>query len=285
MAGVRKRDVSRRVAFVAGLLGLGGALDARPGSLSGGQRQRVAMGRAIAREPALLLMDEPMSNLDAKLRAELRAELSTMQRHLGATTIYVTHDQVEAMSLGDRVAVMRAGRVVQCAPPTELYRVPVDIFVATFIGSPSMNVVRGVLVADGTGLAVRLGHDLITLDDATADRWRQADLRPGRTLAIGIRPEALRRDDSGQIVVSVEFVERLGSGQLVHATMTASAVRQTDAGLEVDDAPWSTVVVATDADAELGLWKPLRLRVDPADLYVFDVATGAAIRTPAPVGT
>ncbi|MDO9176335.1 MAG: ATP-binding cassette domain-containing protein, partial [Actinomycetota bacterium] len=166
-----KAEIAAKVAEVAELLELTAVLDRKPGQLSGGQRQRVAMGRAIVRNPKLFLMDEPLSNLDAKLRVQTRAEISKLQRRLGVTTMYVTHDQIEAMTMGDRVAVLRRGVLMQCASPAELYETPDNLFVAQFIGSPSMNVVRGkVVAADADSITLSVGSQSLSLTGESAAR-------------------------------------------------------------------------------------------------------------------
>src|SRR5207244_2459352 len=184
MRKLPKQQIRTRVNDAAGVLGLMQALNKRPRTLSGGQRQRVAMGRAIVREPQAFLMDEPLSNLDAKLRVEMRAEIARLQRDLGVTTIYVTHDQTEAMTLGDRVAVMRDGVLQQLAPPQELYREPRNLFVAEFIGSPAMNLVGVDLERSNGSLVAAFGDSRLTLDDSAA-------LAPfvGKRMILGVRPE------------------------------------------------------------------------------------------------
>src|SRR5262245_58501814 len=185
-----KNEINRRVEEAARILGLEDYLDRKPRNLSGGQRQRVAMGRAIVREPQAFLMDEPLSNLDAKLRVQMRAEIARIQRDLGVTTIYVTHDQTEAMTLGDRVAVMKKGELQQVAEPQVLYDHPVNLFVAGFIGSPAMNLVQGELTeSGGDGLDLKLGSQTLRVDKAVFEA--RPDLRGylGRPLAVGIRPE------------------------------------------------------------------------------------------------
>ena len=168
-----KEEIDKRVQSAAQTLGLEDLLKRKPRNLSGGQRQRVAMGRAIVREPAAFLMDEPLSNLDAKLRVQMRAEISRLQRDLGVTTIYVTHDQVEAMTMGDRVAVMRKGELQQVADPQTLYDRPVNLFVGGFIGSPAMNMVEATIARHNGGLAVDVGGQTIALDEASdAERRR-----------------------------------------------------------------------------------------------------------------
>jgi multiple sugar transport system ATP-binding protein len=274
MAKVAKREVRRRVGEVAATLGLDDVLRERPRRLSGGQQQRVAMGRAIIKRPTLLLMDEPMSNLDAKLRVELRSEIAAMQQRLGITTLYVTHDQVEAMALGHRIAVMRSGRVVQCGPPATVYREPVDVFVATFVGVPAMNVVLGEVAAEGDDeVAVHVGHQRIGRLLPVGG----ADLLPvaGRSVAVGIRPESFALDPDGDLLVDVVGVEHHGHERHVHAALEAPAVRDDGVGPVVDAGPHSTVIATLHADVEVDLWRPVRWSV--TDLHLFDLDTGAAL--------
>src|SRR5690242_18051008 len=191
MRKVPKAEARKRIAETARIIGLVDHLDRKPGQLSGGQRQRVAMGRAIVREPQVFLMDEPLSNLDAKLRVQMRAEISRIQRQLNVTTVYVTHDQVEAMTMGDRVAVLRRGVLQQFEPPQRLYEKPGNLFVASFIGSPAMNVLEAVVEKNGDGLLLRVGA-------ATLPVPREADGLGdyvGKRVALGLRPEAL--DEAG----------------------------------------------------------------------------------------
>src|SRR5688572_19180638 len=188
---VDKGEVNRRVENAARILGLDQLLDKKPRALSGGQRQRVAMGRAIVREPQAFLMDEPLSNLDAKLRVQVRAEISALQRNLGVTTVYVTHDQVEAMTMGDRVAVMRKGELQQVAGPEELYERPVNLFVAGFIGSPAMNLLEAQLERSNGRLDAVLGDDRIALDDEVLAARPALASYEGRGVILGIRPEEL----------------------------------------------------------------------------------------------
>jgi multiple sugar transport system ATP-binding protein len=210
-----KQDIDRRVRDAAQILGLDPYLDRKPKALSGGQRQRVALGRAIVREPQVFLMDEPLSNLDAKLRVQTRAEILRLQRQIGTTTIYVTHDQVEAMTMGDRIAVISAGVLQQVGTPRDLYDHPANAFVAGFIGSPAMNFAT--VQADGT--AVRMGDLRLDLGGEAA---RIASDRPaGSDLIIGFRPEHIDIVDgqSGElsIPVEVDVVEFLGNEELIHA--------------------------------------------------------------------
>jgi multiple sugar transport system ATP-binding protein len=276
-------EVDRRVNEVAQLLGLEQLLDRKPAALSGGQRQRVAMGRAIVREPTAFLMDEPLSNLDAKLRVTMRSELTRLHDRLGVTTIYVTHDQVEAMTLGQRVAVLRDGVIQQVDSPQALYARPDNLFVAAFIGSPAMNLVEA-SVADGR---VSFAGWEVPLDPA------RRPARDGRVI-LGIRPEsfedaALADADLPTIDVQVVVVEELGSDSHVifpidaprveAEDLRAAADHEEDALLADDRSLWNARV-SSKADAEPG--QRLRLAVDPAELYFFDPDTGASLTVGAP---
>ncbi len=278
---LRKTDkevMKKKVAEVAELLELTAVLDRKPGQLSGGQRQRVAMGRAIVREPKMFLMDEPLSNLDAKLRVQTRAEISKLQRRLGVTTMYVTHDQVEAMTMGDRVAVLRKGMLMQCASPAELYESPDNLFVAQFIGSPSMNVIRGqVLSADDGSITVSVGQQQVTLEGAAADRLSGLRSMVGRPIAVGIRPEALGGDGTATVEVDVDLVEMLGSELLVHSTVNAPAVYSIEGGVEISEHPDSTVVASLDPRKRVKIGDRLTLTLDTLRVHAFDLDTGNAI--------
>ncbi|PBC45895.1 sugar ABC transporter ATP-binding protein [Rhodococcus sp. ACS1] len=210
LAGTDKSEIRTRVAEAADMLDLGAYLDRKPKALSGGQRQRVAMGRAIVRQPQVFLMDEPLSNLDAKLRVQTRTQIAQLQRRLGTTTVYVTHDQVEAMTMGDRVAVLKGGVLQQCASPRELYRRPANVFVAGFMGSPSMNLFT-VPVTDG---GVLIGDQLVPVprDALTA--------AGGREVIFGIRPEHVEIADSGGLKLEIDVVEELGSEAFVFGRTT-----------------------------------------------------------------
>jgi multiple sugar transport system ATP-binding protein len=219
---LKKAEIDRRVKEAAGILGLEKFLDRKPKALSGGQRQRVALGRAIVREPAVFLMDEPLSNLDAKLRVQTRAEIARLHQRLGTTTIYVTHDQVEAMTMGDRIAVMRDGVLQQVGTPQALYDSPVNVFVAGFIGSPSMNFAT--TRAEGKDLL--LGGAKLEL---TGKQARAADARPdGANLLIGFRPEHVEvangQVDAVRFPASVDVVEYLGNDELIHAQVEGNDV-------------------------------------------------------------
>ena len=186
-----KEEIDKRVREAARILGLEEFLDRKPRALSGGQRQRVAMGRAIVREPEAYLMDEPLSNLDAKLRVHMRAEIASIQDRLGVTTIYVTHDQVEAMTMGDRVAVMRKGEIQQVAPPQELYERPVNLFVAGFIGSPAMNLVEATIERRNGSFVAEVGSQKLTLGEEVVKARPKIETYAGRKVVLGIRPESL----------------------------------------------------------------------------------------------
>jgi multiple sugar transport system ATP-binding protein len=274
----QKQEATRRVAEVAEMLGLDALLDRRPAALSGGQRQRVAMGRAIVREPQAFLMDEPLSNLDAKLRVSMRAQLSSLHARLGTTTIYVTHDQIEAMTLGERVAVMRDGKILQVDTPQTLYSRPVNLYVAAFIGSPAMNLVEAT-VADDT---VEFGGFRIPL--AAGDLPGGA---PSRVI-VGIRPEAfedasLADPSLPQVEVTVDVIEDLGPDTHlifqvdvppVDVTEVREAAGDEDALLQVDKAVF-TARVDPRTNARPG--RRVTLSVDPARFHFFDLATGARI--------
>jgi multiple sugar transport system ATP-binding protein len=226
---VPKDEVDRRVKEAARILGLEGFLKRKPRALSGGQRQRVAMGRAIVRQPQAFLMDEPLSNLDAKLRVQMRAEIAKLQSDLGVTTIYVTHDQVEAMTMGDRVAVMRKGEIQQVASPQELYDHPVNLFVGGFIGSPAMNMIEATLERSNGSLTAVAGSQRVELDAETLSQRAGLKSYEGRQVILGIRPEdledaALASDipETRRVRGRVLLREALGSELMVHFTIDAT---------------------------------------------------------------
>jgi multiple sugar transport system ATP-binding protein len=272
-----KVEIARKVKEVGEMLELTPVLDRRPGQLSGGQRQRVAMGRAIVREPKLFLMDEPLSNLDAKLRVQTRAEISKLQHRLGITTLYVTHDQVEAMTMGHRVAVLRRGHLMQCASPQELYLSPANLFVGQFIGSPSLNVVLGTVLQTDDSFSIRVGSQSLRLDDSAVQRMPGIRGFAGRDVAIGMRAEALGHDGDARLDVTVELVEMLGSELLVHVDIDAPSVSQTDDGVVVSTTPRSTLVASTDPRRIVQIGDRLSLNVDMSRIHLFDLATGDAI--------
>jgi multiple sugar transport system ATP-binding protein len=275
-----KPEIARRVGEVARLLGLEELLDRRPAALSGGQRQRVAMGRAIVREPAAFLMDEPLSNLDAKLRVSMRAELSRLHERLGITTVYVTHDQVEAMTLGQRVAVMRDGRIQQVDAPQRLYDDPANLFVAAFIGSPSMNLVEAT-VADGSVEFAGLRLPLAPVRRPNRD---------GRVI-LGIRPESFEDAafaDAGQpeFDTEVSVLEELGSDVHVIFPIDAPPVSAEDLEAVVDE-PLEGLIAddvrsffnaRVDPRTRARTGASLRLALDPAQFHFFDPETGMALR-------
>ncbi len=221
-----KEEISRRVEEAAKVLEITEYLQRKPKALSGGQRQRVAMGRAIVREPAAFLMDEPLSNLDAKLRVQMRSELGTLHSRLKTTTVYVTHDQVEAMTMGDRVAVMRKGLLQQAATPRRLYDHPVNLFVAGFIGSPSMNFVYGKIEGEGDNLSVAFGDDRLAISRSLLEAKPSLNDHLGEELVVGLRPETFEIkeaiqghvDESRGINIDVDLVEQLGSEAFLHFT-------------------------------------------------------------------
>ncbi|CUU58278.1 multiple sugar transport system ATP-binding protein [Parafrankia irregularis] len=304
LAKLPKIEIARRVEEAARILGLTEHLERRPAALSGGQRQRVAMGRAIVRSPQAFLMDEPLSNLDAKLRVQTRTQISRLQNRLGTTTVYVTHDQTEAMTLGDRVAVMRAGRIQQIAPPGELYAAPVNIFVAGFIGSPAMNFLPVTLTADGRALRTPLGEwrldgprpdDGRQLDDGRlVDRLRRAAPPSGeRPLVCGIRPEhfedaALVPADRGgaRCTVRAEVVESLGSDKYVYSSWAGPVALGTDLSADLPTDPplpagaGTQLVARLDAASRAAEGEPVRLWVDTTRLHLFDPASGANLTAP-----
>jgi len=226
LSRVPRDEIKRRVKETAGLIGLENLLDRRPKQLSGGQRQRVAMGRAIIREPQAFLMDEPLSNLDAQLRVQMRGEIEALQKRLGVTTVYVTHDQIEAMTMGDRIAILRDGVLQQVGPPDEVYDEPVNLFVAGFIGSPPMNLARGTVEAQNGSLLARIGDTQIPVPDDVARAQRLEEWRD-RTVIVGIRPEDLHapgrdgRPESAAFGAEVDRVEALGASLLVHFPVDA----------------------------------------------------------------
>ena len=259
MAGVPKTERQQRVQEAAHLLGLEDYLNRKPKALSGGQRQRVAMGRAIVRSPQVFLMDEPLSNLDAKLRVSTRTQIAALQTRLGVTTVYVTHDQVEAMTMGDRVAVMKAGILQQCDTPLALYDSPRNLFVAGFIGSPAMNLMEGPVASDG-----------VHLGDYTVPVSREVLAKAGneKTLVLGIRPEnfQLSEDQREGIGLDIGVVEELGADAFIYGTL---------AGIAEDE-----LITAQQITARIhGTTPPhrgetVRLKIDPSHVHVFSKETG-----------
>jgi multiple sugar transport system ATP-binding protein len=288
-----KGVVDERVRDAARLLGLEDFLDRKPRALSGGQRQRVAMGRAIVREPQVFLLDEPLSNLDAKLRVQMRAEIAQLQSRLGVTTIYVTHDQVEAMTLGDRVAVMRKGELMQVAPPQELYEHPANLFVGGFIGSPAMNLVEAELQARNGSLAARIGDQELELDPELLALRPGLASYAGRTVVLGVRPEnledaALAPDTppARRLRGSVVLREALGSDVVAHLGIDARPavtedVRELarDLGDErrLGDTEQAVLVGRFGARSALREGDSADVAVDTRELHFFELETGQGI--------
>ena len=295
---VPKAEARKRIAETAEIIGLTDHLDRKPRQLSGGQRQRVAMGRAIVREPQVFLMDEPLSNLDAKLRVQMRAEILRIQRQLSVTTVYVTHDQVEAMTMGDRVAVLRRGVLQQFQAPQRLYEQPANMFVASFIGSPAMNMLEATLEADGDGLVCRVGSATLKLPASVLSARPALAGYAGRSIAVGIRPEALDQagrtngDDGGRLRGIVRVVEALGPEQLAHVEVEAKPVladevieglvdmEQADELAEIlpnAEGDHATLVARLDASASVRPDDVIDLLVDLPKLHFFELESGATI--------
>ncbi|AZO36795.1 MAG: sn-glycerol-3-phosphate ABC transporter ATP-binding protein UgpC [Mesorhizobium sp.] len=279
LAGKPKAERKKRVDEIAKTLQLTSLLDSKPANLSGGQRQRVAMGRAMVREPAAFLMDEPLSNLDAKLRVQMRAEITSLQKQLGVTTIYVTHDQTEAMTMGDRVAVLKGGVLQQVDTPKRLYESPVNAFVAGFIGSPSMNLFEGTL----TGDELTAGTFAIQLRDAAFERRPGLRSYAGRKIVFGIRPEHLYDSslESGRkyqtIPAKVTSIEELGSEHIVHLNIDAVRVDSGDPDAVRDFGLASNAVAKFEPESAVRSGSEIRLALDDTKLHFFDPETHLAI--------
>jgi multiple sugar transport system ATP-binding protein len=297
MAKIPKAEITERVNKAAEMLDLTEYLDRKPKALSGGQRQRVAMGRAIVRSPQAFLMDEPLSNLDAKLRVAMRAEIAGLQTRLGVTTLYVTHDQIEAMTMGDRVAVLKRGELQQVAAPQELYERPDNLFVAGFIGSPSMNIGSATVEEHEGALHVRLDESsYLRLADAALDAYPGVRKYVGRAVAVGMRPEHFYRADSSTPPDTtmqqrdVQLVELLGSEVLVHFGTGARPVISEDVRDAIDDAE---VFAELEHAAESGtqqfvarlepheapkMGQKIDLAFKTEQMHFFDIETGQALR-------
>ena len=276
---VPKAEIDRRVLEAAKILGLSEWLDRKPAQLSGGQRQRVAMGRAMVREPSVFLMDEPLSNLDAKLRVQMRAEVSRIQRRLGVATVYVTHDQIEAMTMGDRVAVMHGGVLQQVDDPQTLYDRPVNMFVAAFIGSPAMNLFDATV--DSGANSLRLGSQRIALPKAVRMARPGLLAYAGRAVVIGLRPEHLTAtngpDPDCTIEADVDLVEALGNELQVHFTIDARRVLG-EGAIEVEEVIQSGEGVArVDPRALVKPGARALFQIDTERMQFFDADTGLAI--------
>ncbi|MCZ4276065.1 sn-glycerol-3-phosphate ABC transporter ATP-binding protein UgpC [Rhodococcus sp. BGS-1C] len=283
LAKLSKSEINEKVENAAKILDLTQHLDRKPSNLSGGQRQRVAMGRAIVRTPKAFLMDEPLSNLDAKLRVQTRAEISRLQKRLGTTTVYVTHDQTEAMTLGDRVVVLRGGFVQQIGSPQELYEKPRNLFVAGFIGSPSMNFVPGTLTADG--VATELG----TFTLPRERRAMIAQKNPGKDVVVGIRPEhfedaalidSYQKINGATFTAKVDVMESMGSDKYVYFESKGDKVQSAElqelaAEAGLGDSGGAQVVARLAAESAAVEGSTVELWLDPAKISVFDQSSGA----------
>ena len=288
-----KDEINSRVADAAEVLGLAEHLDRKPRNLSGGQRQRVAMGRAIVRQPACFLMDEPLSNLDAKLRVQMRAEIGRIQRDLGVTTIYVTHDQTEAMTLGDRVAVMRKGVLQQIAPPQVLYDRPVNLFVAGFIGSPAMNLVHATLErGDGGDFTVAVGDQRLQVSEKVLSERPDLERYVGKAVIVGVRPEDMEdatvagHAEGRTLTAPTNLVEPMGSDVMAHLTLAARAavtedikeLAEDDGGRVLDESATTTTIIARFSPrTELQVDDEAKVYVDTDRLHYFDPDDGTAI--------
>jgi multiple sugar transport system ATP-binding protein len=295
MRGLGRDEIERRVAEAARILGLEDLLGKKPRTLSGGQRQRVAMGRAIVREPQAFLMDEPLSNLDAKLRVQMRAEIARIQRALGVTTVYVTHDQSEAITLGDRVCVLRDGVLQQVASPQQLYDRPANLFVAGFIGSPAMNLVEAGLAGQDGGLVASFGPHRLTLGPAVLNTRPALRDYVGRKVALGIRPEDMEDAalvgggrDGGRLRIKVDIREDMGSEVYLHfgidappvkneAVAAAATIEPDEEIVELAAAPANPFVARVERTSRAREGDTVELAIVADRLHVFDLETGLGI--------
>ncbi|HEX4525228.1 MAG TPA: sn-glycerol-3-phosphate ABC transporter ATP-binding protein UgpC [Gaiellaceae bacterium] len=285
-----KAVINERVAWAAKLLDLAPYLDRKPKELSGGQRQRVAMGRAIVRKPQVFLMDEPLSNLDAKLRVQMRADIAHLQRELQTTTVYVTHDQVEAMTMGDRVAVMASGILQQVDAPQRLYDRPENLFVAGFIGTPPMNLLEATATVNG-GVSVNLGGNVLPIAPEALEQYPRLREYDGRPVIVGLRAGDLHpaqgRDDLPQIHATVEIVESLGGESMAYFKVDARHIKSEAAEEEeiLESETEETVVgsrpnlvASFPPHVQLKLRDEVPIAVDTKNLHFFDEASGAPLR-------
>jgi len=283
LARTPKKELDERVRDAARILELDEFLDRKPGQLSGGQRQRVAMGRAIVRHPAAFLMDEPLSNLDAKLRVQMRAEIARLQRDLGITTLYVTHDQVEAMTMGDRVAVIKDGRLQQVDTPQNLYDHPANVFVGAFIGSPSMNLYEGTLSDDGGTLT--LGSQAIELSPKVIEARPGLRDHFGGQVVIGVRPEDLEdpafsdsANRGNHLRSSVTLIEALGAEVMVHFQLDARSVDSGDPDAIEEVGESGHTVARFDPRSAARIGSEIEIAVTVENIHFFDTESHAAIR-------
>ncbi len=286
LAKVPKEEIDSRVRKAAAILELEANLDRKPGQLSGGQRQRVAMGRAIVRQPAAFLMDEPLSNLDAKLRVQMRAEIAALQRELAVTTVYVTHDQVEAMTMGDRVAVLKDGYLQQVDSPQSLYDQPNNVFVAAFIGSPSMNLFEAALRIEGDTATVTIGSQAVTLAPEVLQQRPALRSFADKPLIMGVRPEdfedaAIAKDapPDRRVSAKVSLIEALGSELMVHFSMDATKIDSgdPDAVEEASQAGRMTMVGRFSPRSRVRMGDTIEMAVTTEQLHFFDPESRLAI--------
>ncbi len=287
MAGLKKPEIAAKVAEAAEVLGMVELLDRKPRQLSGGQRQRVAMGRAIVREPTAFLMDEPLSNLDAKLRVEMRGEITSLQRRVATPTLYVTHDQTEAMTMGDRVAILRDGILEQLGTPAQLYDQPVNMFVASFIGSPAMNLIEARCETRDGIPHLLIGGSRVEIPSAASARSAQLAQYVGRSICVGIRPEdflaAVPVASSDGIEVTVTRAESLGSELFVYfhtaGARASPGVLEDELGsaVETPSIAREALTARLDRAARVVPGERTRLTVDVERLYFFDLDSGAAL--------
>jgi multiple sugar transport system ATP-binding protein len=284
LAKVHKDEIDKRVRKAAETLELTSYLDRKPGQLSGGQRQRVAMGRAIVRQPSAFLMDEPLSNLDAKLRVQMRAEIASLQRELGVTTFYVTHDQVEAMTMGDRVAVIKDGYLQQVDSPQNLYDRPGNVFVAAFIGSPSMNLYEGQLELNGEGGVVKLGSQSLALAPESLAARPALRNYDGKKIVIGIRPEdfedaslASNVREGATLKSDVQLIEALGSEIMVHFSLDAPTVDSGDPDAVEDASVTANTVGRFHPRSRVRIGDTAEIAVSTENMHFFDRDTRLAI--------
>jgi multiple sugar transport system ATP-binding protein len=286
LAKVPKSEIDTRVRKAAAILELEENLDRKPGQLSGGQRQRVAMGRAIVRQPAAFLMDEPLSNLDAKLRVQMRAEIAALQRELAVTTVYVTHDQIEAMTMGDRVAVLKDGYLQQVDTPQNLYDRPVNVFVGAFIGSPSMNLYEGKVDVSGDVGTVKIGNHVLGLPREVFDKQPRLKDYDGKPIIVGIRPEdfedaslAEHVTDSQRVTAQVSLIEALGSEIMVHFRLDAPTVDSgdPDAAEEKEGIEVANAVGRFNPRSKVRMRDTIDIAVSTENMHFFDASTRQAI--------
>jgi ABC-type sugar transport system ATPase subunit len=277
IAGLDHREIDERVRAVASALHIDEVLERRPRQLSGGQQQRTAMARALVRDPRLLLLDEPMSNLDAKLRDQTGFVISRILRRLELTTLMVTHDQREAMAMGDRLAVMRDGRIVQSGRPIEVYDAPADIWVAQFVGMPAMNLVQATVVEANGDPALRVGSHVVPLGPDVVRRVPAIRSWMDRTVGLGFRPDAIRPDADGRLALDVVTTTLVGRDRFIGLHIDAPRIEQHATHVEVSDERSSTIVMSAGPHTDDSLWEPHPVELDTSRIHLFDLDTCARI--------